>query len=105
MMFLHSSHGGSTRLLSAYYKTPTHVSILAASIAITVVFKVRPVLEGSGRDADPCQRQLLGPPVITKMIALHRTGGGQRLQPVFCIVSQASTALWRSNRPRVTGSG
>ena len=29
---------------------------------------LRPVLEGSGRDADPCQRQLLGPSVITKMI-------------------------------------
>ena len=36
---------------------------------------MRPVLEGSGRDADPCQRQLLGPSVITKMIALQRTGG------------------------------
>ena len=67
MMFLHSSHGGSTRLLSAYDKTPTHVSILAASIAITVVFKVRPVLEGSGRDADPCQRQLLGPSALANV--------------------------------------
>ena len=34
------------------------------------------------------------------MIALHRTGGVQRLRPVFRIVSQASTALRRSNRLR-----
>ena len=47
----------------------------AESIGVTDVFEVRPVLEGSGRDADPCQRQLLGPSVITKMIALQRTGG------------------------------
>ena len=47
----------------------------AESTVVTGVFKVRPVLEGSERDADPCQRQLLGPSVITKMIALQRTGG------------------------------
>ena len=35
----------------------------------------------------------------------QRTGGGQRLQPVFCIVSQASMALCRSIRRRVIGSG
>ena len=50
----------STRLLSARNKTPRHVSILAESIAITVLFKIRPVLEGSGRDADPFQRQTAG---------------------------------------------
>ena len=66
---------------------------------------MRPVLEGSGRDADPCQRILLGPSVITKMIGPQRTGGGQRLQPAFCIVCQASIALCRSNRRRVIGSG
>ena len=33
------------------------------------------------------------------------TGGGQRLQPVFCIVCQASIALCRSIRRRVIGSG
>ena len=32
-------------------------------------------------------------------------GGGQRLQPVLCIVCQASTALCRSIRRRVIGSG
>ena len=51
------------------------VSIHAESTGVTGVIEVRPVLEGSGRDADPCQRQLLGPSVITKMIALQRTGG------------------------------
>ena len=44
------------------------VSIHSESTCVTRVFEVRPVLEGSGRDADPCQRQLLGPSVITKMI-------------------------------------
>ena len=81
------------------------VSIHAESTGVTRVIDVRPVLEGSGRDADPCQRQLLGPSVITKMIGPQRTGGGQRLQPVFRIVSQASMALCRSKRRRVIGSG
>ena len=52
------------------------VSIHAESTGVTRVIEVRPVLEGSGRDADPCQRQLLGPSVLAKMIALQRTGGG-----------------------------
>ena len=69
------------------------VSIHSESIGVTGVFEVRPVLEGSGRDADPSQRQLLGPSVVTKMIGPQRTGGGQRLQPVFCIACQASMAL------------
>ena len=34
----------------------------------------------------------------------QRKGGGQRLQPVFCIVCQASMALCRSIRRRVIGS-
>ena len=51
------------------------VSIHAESTGVTRVFELCPVLEGSGRDVDPCQRQLLGPSVITKMIALQRTGG------------------------------
>ena len=86
-------------------KKPMLVSIHAESTGVTRVIEVRPVLEGSGRDADPCQRQLLGPSVITKMIGPQRTGGGQRLQPVFRIVSQASMALCRSKRRRVIGSG
>ena len=76
----------------------------AESTGVTRVSEIRPILEGSGRDADPCQRQLLGPSVITKMIALQRTGREQRLQPVFCIVCQASIALCRSIRRRVIGS-
>ena len=55
-------------------------------------------LRAPGRDADPCQRQLMVPFVITKMIGPQRTGGGQRLQPVFCIVPQASMALCLSIR-------
>ena len=57
---------------------PRLVSIHAESTGVTGVFEVRPVLEGSGRDADPCQRQLLGPSVLAKMIATQRTGGGQQ---------------------------
>ena len=36
----------------------------AESTGVTGVFEVRPALEGSGGDADPCQRQLLGPSVL-----------------------------------------
>ena len=57
-------------------KIPRLVSINAESTGVTGAFEGRPVLEGSGRDADPCQRQLLGPSVIAKMIATQRTGGG-----------------------------
>ena len=85
-------------------KKPRLVSIHAESTGVTRVSEIRPILEGSGRDADPCQRQLLGPLVITKMIALQRTGGEQRLQPVFCIFCQALIALCRSIRRRVIGS-
>ena len=88
--------GGGQRLqpfFSLGNKKSRLVSIHSESTGVTGVFEVRPVLEGSGRDADPCQRQLLGPSVITKMIGPQRTGGGQRLQPVFCIVCQASMAL------------
>ena len=77
----------------------------AESTVVTGVFKVRPVLEGSERDADPCQRQLLGPPVLAKTIALQRTGGEHRRQPVLSIVFQASMALCRSIRRRVWGTG
>ena len=55
---------------------PKLVSIDAESIGVTGLSGMRPVLEGSGRDADPCQRQLLGPSFLAKMIALQRTGGG-----------------------------
>ena len=82
---------------------PRLVSIHAESTGFTGVFEVCPVLEGSGRDADPCQRQLLGPSVLAKMIALQRMGGGQRLQPRLSIVLQASMVLCRSIRRWVEG--
>ena len=53
-------------LLSACDKNPRPVSIQAESVEGTVLFKMCPALEGSGRDADPYQRQLLGPPVSAK---------------------------------------
>ena len=40
-----------------------------------------------------------------QLLTNQRTGGGQRLQPVFCIVCHASMALCRSIRRRVTGLG
>lgn len=39
---------------------PWSVSIHAESTVVTGVFEMRPVLEGSGRDADPRQRQTAG---------------------------------------------
>ena len=59
-------------------KMPRLVLIYAESTGVTGVFELRPVLEGSGRDADPCQQQLLGPSVLAKMIATQRTGGGRQ---------------------------
>ena len=50
------------RLLSACDKNPRPVSIQAESVEVTDLFKMCPVLEGSGRDAAPCQRLLLGAP-------------------------------------------
>ena len=100
--------GGGQRLQPFFAlgnKKSRLVSIHSESTGVTGVFEVRPVLEGSGRDADPSQRQLLGPSVITKMIGPQRTGGGQRLQPVFCIACQASIALCCSIRRRVIGQG
>ena len=58
----------SPAVFSLGNKKPRLVSIHAESTDVTRVFEVRPVLEGSGREADPYQRQLLGPSAITKMI-------------------------------------
>ena len=77
-LFANHRTGGRHRtkpVFSLGNKMPRLVSIHAESTGVTRVFELCPVLEGSGRDADPCQRQLLGPSVITKMIALQRTGG------------------------------
>ena len=68
-------------------KKPRLVSIHAESTGVTRVSEIRPILEGSGRDADPCQRQMLGPSVITKMIAPQRTGGEQHLHALACTVA------------------
>ena len=63
------------------------VSIQAESTGVTRVIEVRPVLEGSGRDADPCQRYLLGPSVLANrrgaappagLPSLHRAGCKKR---------------------------
>ena len=64
----------SPAVFSLGNKKPRLVSIHAESTGVTGVIEVRPVLEGSGRDADPCQRQLLGPSVLAKSIALQSTG-------------------------------
>ena len=77
-----------SHLFSAGNKTPNPVSILAESIAITVLFKMRPVLEGSGRDADPCQRQLLGPSASAKYLS--------HLRSSFCGFQVPSTRSGRS---------
>ena len=76
---------GPSLFFSLGNKMPRLVSIHAESTGVTGVFEVRPVLEGSGRDADPCQRQLLGPSVLAKMIATQRTGGGVAacIRPTF----------------------
>ena len=71
---------------------PRFVSIHAESTGVTGVSEVRPVLEGSGRDADPCQRQLLGPFVLAKMFALQLTGGLQLTQHVSASGSLSSGA-------------
>ena len=69
-------------------KKPRLVSIHAESTGVTGVFDMRPVLEGSGRDADPCQRQLLGPSVLANRrgaapppCLLHRLPSLNRVVP------------------------
>ena len=76
MASTHKRGAASPAVFSLGNKKPRLVSIHSESTVVTGVFEVRPVLEASGRDADPSQRQLLGPSVITKMIGLQRTGGG-----------------------------
>ena len=107
-LFANHRTGGRHRtqpVFSLGNKKPRLVSIHAESTGVTGVFEVRPVLEGSGRDADPCQRQLLGPFVLAKNDCLQRTGGEHRRQPVLSILSHASTALCRSILLRVCGTG
>ena len=70
-----------------------------------------------GRPLSPPRKKALKPPLQSPRerkpagslalasLTYQRTGGGQRHQPVFCIVCQASIALCRSIRLRVIGSG
>ena len=66
-LFANHRTGGRHRtqpVFSLGNKKPSLVSIHAESTGVTRVIEMRPVLEGSGRDADPCQRYLLGPSVL-----------------------------------------
>jgi len=85
LLFTAPVAGSAPAVFSLGNKIPRLVSIHAESTGVTGVFEVRPVLEGSGRDADPCQRQLLGPSVLAKTIALQRTGGGSLHQAHFLL--------------------
>ena len=83
--------GGGQRLQPFFFfwnKKPRLVSIHAESTGVTGVFEIRPVLEGSGRDADPCQRQTAGSArLIEKTIAFSEQAGGRVSNP-----SSASSA-------------
>ena len=70
LLFTAPVAGSAPAVFSLGNKIPRLVSIHAESTGVTGVFEGRPVLEGSGRDADPRQRQLLGPSVLAKTIAL-----------------------------------
>ena len=72
----HEQRAAPPVIFSLGNKIPRLVSIHAESTGFTGVFEVRSVLEGSGRDADPCQRQLLGPFVLAKndCSSAHRRG-------------------------------
>ena len=95
-----------TPFFSADNKMPSLVSIHAELTGVTGVFEVRPVLEGSGRDADPCQRQLLGPFVLAKnnCSSAHRLGATPpaclpyRLPSLNGVVPQQPLACHRLRR-------
>ena len=57
---------------------PKLVSIHAESTGVTRVFEMRPVLEGSWRDADPCQRQTAGSARLSekRLLSANRRGAG-----------------------------
>ena len=86
---------------------PRLVSIHAESTGVTGVFEVRRVLEGSGRDADPCQRQLLGPSVLANRrgaapppCLLHRLPSLNRVMPEH---PPPSHRLWWAGRNVAVG--
>ena len=78
-------------------KKPGHHTQLHAQMSLSIGSQ-----STSKRAAIPIPQTL---PPASKEVLSHLTGGGQRLQPVFCIVCQASIALCRSIRRRVIGSG
>ena len=72
----HPWPAGHPAVFSLGNKIPRLVSINAESTGVTGVFEGRPVLEGSGPDVNPRQRQLLGPSVLAKndCSSAHRRG-------------------------------
>ena len=67
---------------------PWSVSIHAESTVVTGVFEMRPVLEGSGRDADPRQRQTAGSVCLSdkndcssRTVGLHRSSAVMSILP------------------------
>ena len=77
------------RLLSACDKNPRSVSIQAESVEVTALFKTCPALEGSDRDTDPFQRQLLGPPVSAKSTT--------KPKGLFVKTFNAKLTAWQTN--------
>ena len=72
----HPWPAGHPAVFSLGNKIPRLVSINAESTGVTGAFEMRPVLEGSGRDVDPRQRQLLDRTVLAKndCSSAHRRG-------------------------------
>ena len=83
------------------------VSIHAESTGVTGVFEMRPVLEGSGRDADPCQRQTAGSARLSekRLLSANRRGAGSPtrllhgLPSLNRVVPQQPPASHRLRRP------
>ena len=85
----HPWPAGHPAVFSLGNKIPRLVSINAESTGVTGVFEGCPVLEGSGRDADPRQRQLLGPSVLAKndCSSAHRRGASPPARLLHCLPS------------------
>ena len=84
---------------------PKLVSIHAESTGVTGGLRYVPFGRAQGGTRSHVSGKLLGPLVLAENDFFQRTGGGQGLQPVFCIVCQASIALCRSNRRWLIGTG
>ena len=97
MASAHRRAEASPAVFSLGNKKPRLVSIHAESTGVTGVFDMRPVLEGSGRDADPFQRQLLGPSVLA-----NRRGAAS---PANDVVAIHDPWLWVEMRRDSRGNG